>query len=240
MEGGEDLKGETSVMIERKTRYLVDAEGGSKIMYSGKGDEKRIAVMASGRGTDFQSLIDANISGQLGCRISVLVCNNENAGAIERARENSIPVEIVDHRNISREKFDSRMDRILGDYAVDLVVLAGFMRILSSWFVRRWKDRIINIHPALLPSFPGANAHRDALEYGVKITGLTIHFVDEDVDHGPIIFQHPVKVLDDDDERTLSERVLEQEHIWYPKVVQWILDGKVKRKGRRVIIDRSP
>ena len=240
MESGENIEGETSVLMERKSHFIVDAEGGSRVISNDKGRKKRIAVMASGRGTDFQSLIDANKKGHLRCKITILICNNKDAGAIDRAKLNSIPVEIIDHRGKSRIEFDREVDEILTKSNVDLIVLAGFMRVLSSWFVSKWRDRIVNIHPALLPSFPGTNAHKDALEYGVKITGLTIHLVDEKVDHGPIIFQHPVEVMDNDTEETLSKRVLKQEHIWYPRVVQWLLDGRVKRVGRRIIIDRHP
>jgi phosphoribosylglycinamide formyltransferase-1 len=198
----------------------------------------RIAVFASGRGSDFQSLLDSNKRGETHLDIALLVCNNRDAFVIERARDHGVPYVIIDHRGKDREKFDREVDAVLKDNDIGLIVLAGFMRILSPWFVKEWKGRIVNIHPALLPSFPGASAHKDALEHGVKITGLTIHFVDEKVDHGPIIFQHPVEVMDYDTEETLSKRVLDQEHIWYPRVVQWIIDGRVTIQDRRVIIDR--
>ncbi|MGA1793769.1 MAG: phosphoribosylglycinamide formyltransferase [Thermoplasmatota archaeon] len=196
----------------------------------------RIAVLASGRGTDFQAIVDANGRGEVDLDIALLVCNVPDAFVIQRAKDHAIPYVVIEHKGKIREDFDKEIDEVLVENGIGLVVLAGFMRVLSSWFVSRWRDKIINIHPALLPSFPGAHAHRDALEYGVKVTGLTIHFVDEDVDHGPIIFQYPVEVLDDDDEETLSQRVLEQEHIWYPRVIEWIAEGKVSRKGRKVTI----
>ena len=196
----------------------------------------RIAVLASGRGTDFQAIVDANGRGEVDLDIALLVCNVPDAFVIQRAKDHAIPYVVIEHKGKIREDFDKEIDEVLVENGIGLVVLAGFMRVLSSWFVSRWRDRIINIHPALLPSFPGAHAHKDALEYGVKVTGLTIHFVDEDVDHGPIIFQYPVDVLDDDDEETLSQRVLEKEHIWYPRVIEWIADGKVSRKGRKVTI----
>ncbi|MEA3558829.1 MAG: phosphoribosylglycinamide formyltransferase [Candidatus Thermoplasmatota archaeon] len=198
---------------------------------------KKIAIMASGRGSDFQAIIDSNERGDVNLDIAILVCNNKDAFVIERAKKHSIPYVIMDHRGRARDDYDREIDEILTRSGIELIVLAGFMRILSPWFVLKWKDRIINIHPALLPSFPGAHAHRDALEYGVKFTGLTIHFVDEDVDHGPIIFQYPVKILDNDDEGSLSKRVLCKEHEWYPKVIQWIVDGRVRREGRKVRID---
>jgi len=196
----------------------------------------KIAVMASGRGTDFQAIIDANSKGEVDLDIALLVCNVPDAFVIQRAKDHGIPYVVIAHRDKVREDFDREIDEVLVENGIGLVVLAGFMRLLSPWFVSKWRDRIVNIHPALLPSFPGAHAHRDALEYGVKLTGLTIHFVDEDVDHGPIIFQHPVPVLDDDDEDSLSKRVLEQEHIWYPRVIEWISNGKVSRQGGKVSI----
>ncbi|MGA1848519.1 MAG: phosphoribosylglycinamide formyltransferase [Thermoplasmatota archaeon] len=201
-------------------------------------ESRRIAVFASGRGSDFQSLLDSNTKGETNLDIALLVCNNREAFVIERARNHGIPYVIIDHSGKEREEFDREVDSVLKDNDIGLIVLAGFMRILSPWFVKEWKGRIVNIHPALLPSFPGAHAHRDALEHGVKVTGLTIHFVDEKVDHGPIIFQYPVEVKDYDTEETLSKRVLDQEHIWYPRVVQWIVDGRVNIEGRRVLINR--
>jgi phosphoribosylglycinamide formyltransferase-1 len=199
----------------------------------------KIAVFASGRGTDFQAIIDANERGEVKLDIGLLVCNNKDAFVIQRAKNHSIPFVIMDHRGKERESYDREIDAVLEENDIGLIVLAGFMRILSPWFVSKWIERIVNIHPALLPSFPGAHAHRDVLDYGVKITGLTIHFVDEEVDHGPIIFQLPLEVMDDDDEESLSKRVLEQEHKWYPQVIQWIVDGRVRVEGRRVVVDRG-
>ncbi len=196
-----------------------------------------VAVLASGRGSDFQALVDAADRGEVDLKISLLVCNVPGAPVIERAKKHRVPHLIIDHRNRAREDFESELHTVLVGHGIGLVVLAGFMRVLSPWFVSRWRDRIVNIHPALLPSFPGAHAHRDVLDHGVKVTGLTIHYVDEDVDHGPIIFQWPVRVLDNDTEETLSRRVLVEEHRWYPRIIQAILDGKVRRIGRRVIIE---
>lgn len=198
----------------------------------------RIAVFASGRGSDFQAIIDANERDEVHLNIALLVCNRENAFVLERARNHSIPFVILDHKGKDRETYDREIDEVLKENGIDIIVLAGFMRILSPWFVSQWKERMVNIHPALLPAFPGAHAHRDVLEYGVKITGLTIHFVDEEVDHGPIIFQLPVEVMDDDNEESLSKRVLDQEHRWYPKVIQWIADERVRVEGRKVIVNR--
>jgi len=229
---GKDLMGEYSGQTRLFTREVTET------VPIGSDNGGRVAVFASGRGSDFQSLIDSNQRGDTHLDIALLVCNNREAFAIQRARDNGIPYVLIEHGDRDREEFDREVDSILKDNNIDLIVLAGFMRILSPWFVREWAGRIVNIHPALLPSFPGARAHKDALEHGVKITGLTIHFVDEEVDHGPIIFQYPVEVMDHDNEETLSRRVLEQEHRWYPRVVQWIVDGRVRTDGRRVIVDR--
>ncbi len=153
---------------------------------------------------------------------------------IERAKTHSIPYVIISHKGRDREDFDMEMDQVLRSADIDLVVLAGFMRILSDRFVELWRDRILNIHPALLPSFPGAHPHRDVLDYGAKITGLTIHFVDESMDGGPIIFQYPVSVEDDDTEASLELRILEKEHEWYPLIIDRVVKGEYFRKGRRV------
>jgi phosphoribosylglycinamide formyltransferase-1 len=195
---------------------------------------RAIGVLASGRGSDFQAIIDAVERKDLDAEIAVLVCDNPKAAALDRARKHGIPAVLIEKGGLDSDEFCSRIDTALTEHRVDLVVLAGFMRILSASFVSRWRDRLINIHPSLLPSFPGAHAHRDALAHGVKMTGLTVHFVDERVDHGPIIFQYPVEVLEGDDEETLSRRVLMQEHLWYPKVIGWVLDGKVRVEGRHV------
>ncbi|MCK5774243.1 MAG: phosphoribosylglycinamide formyltransferase [Thermoplasmata archaeon] len=197
----------------------------------------KLAVFASGSGSDLQSIIDAVERGDLQIEISILVCNNPDAFALERARSHGIPSALIDHRGQSREEFEQEILSQLEKYHIDLIALAGFMRILTPEFVSRWSGRIVNIHPALLPSFPGVHAHRDAIAFGVKVSGLTIHFVDEGVDHGPIIFQKSVEVLEGDTEETLGERVLEQEHIWYPKVLQWIAEGRVHLDGRRVKVE---
>lgn len=236
---------EELIDIGSKSRDMIDGKGFidmntsrmSSLDKKEGSNKARIAVLASGRGTDFQAIVDANEIGRVSLDIALLICNNENAYVIQRAKTHSIPFVVIDHRNKEREEFDREIDEILKQYQIQLVVLAGFMRILSKWFVKEWRERIINIHPALLPSFPGAHAHEDVLEYGAKVTGLTIHYVDEEVDHGPIIFQHPVSVMDDDDVESLSQRVLKMEHEWYPIVIQWIVDGRVKVDGRIVRIE---
>ena len=195
----------------------------------------KLAVLCSGRGTDLQSIIDAIKAGTLQAEISIVITDKPNVKALERA-------EIAGIKNIcvDRKLFDNRADfeaELLKNLAeIDLVVLAGFMRILSPEFVKKFTGRLMNIHPSLLPSFKGAHAHRDALAYGVKISGCTVHFVDEGTDSGPIILQAAVEVKDEDTEETLSARILEQEHIIYPKAIQLFVEGRLKIDGRRVII----
>ncbi|GBD39235.1 Phosphoribosylglycinamide formyltransferase [bacterium HR37] len=194
----------------------------------------RVAVFVSGSGTNLQAIIDANIPN---VEIVVVVSNNPNAYAIERAKRHNIPVEVIDHRNYSsREEFEREIIKKLEPYRVDLIVLAGFMRILSPFFVRAYKNRIMNIHPALLPAFPGVNAVRQALSYGVKYTGCTVHFVDEGVDTGPIILQSVVPVYDDDTEEKLLERIHKEEHRIYPEAIRLFAEGKLHIEGRRVFI----
>ena len=196
----------------------------------------KLGVLCSGRGTDLQSIIDAIKNGELNAEISIVLTDKPNVMALERAEKAGIKNICVDRKKFaSRADFESELLKNLD--GVDLVVLAGFMRILSPDFVRRYEGRLMNIHPSLLPAFPGAHAHRDVLAYGVKISGCTVHFVDEGTDSGPIILQAAVEVRDDDTEETLSARVLEQEHIIYPKAIKLFVEGKLKIEGRHVIIE---
>lgn len=195
----------------------------------------KLGVMCSGRGTDLQSIIDAIQHGELDAEISIVLTDKPNVMALERAEKAGIKNICVDRKKFaSRADFETELLKNLE--GVDLVVLAGFMRILSPDFVRRYEGRLMNIHPSLLPAFPGAHAHRDVLAYGVKISGCTVHFVDEGTDSGPIILQAAVEVKDDDTEETLSARVLEQEHIIYPKAIKLFVEGKLKIEGRHVKI----
>lgn len=197
-----------------------------------------LGVLASGRGSDLQSIIDAIENGQLKTKIGVVISDKPNAMALERANKAGIPAVCVDRKQYSdKESFEQELIKQLHKYNVGLVVLAGFMRILSPLFVREFKNSILNIHPSLLPSFKGAHAHRDVLAYGAKVSGCTIHFVDEGMDSGPIIMQKAVPVLDDDTEDTLAARVLIEEHILYPKVIELYLAGKIHVNGRHVSID---
>ena len=194
----------------------------------------RVGVFVSGSGSNLQALIDAKIPS---VEIVVVVSNNPDAYAIERAKKNKIPVEVIDHRNYSsREDFEREIQKRLDQYKVDLIALAGFMRILTPLFIRNYKNRIMNLHPALLPSFPGTNAVKQALMYGVKFTGCTVHFVDEGVDTGPIILQAVVPISDTDTEESLLERIHKEEHRIYPEAVRLFGEGKLRIEGRRVLV----
>lgn len=196
-----------------------------------------LGVLCSGRGTDLQSIIDAIGRGEVDATIAVVLTDNPDAYALTRAETAGIRAVCIDRKQYKgREPFEKALVAALEEAGVTLVVLAGFMRILTPYFVRHFAGRIMNIHPALLPSFPGAHAHRDVLAYGVKISGCTVHFVDEGTDSGPIILQAAVPVLDDDTEETLGARVLEQEHIIYPKAIQLYCEGRLKVVGRHVRI----
>ncbi|MBR1396478.1 MAG: phosphoribosylglycinamide formyltransferase [Selenomonadaceae bacterium] len=197
----------------------------------------KLGVLCSGRGTDLQSIIDAIADKKLDADIAVVITDKPNVMALERAEKAGIKNICVNRKSFDNQSdFESQLLQELKAVGVDLVVLAGFMRILSPTFVHEYKNRIMNIHPSLLPSFPGAHAHRDVLNYGVKVSGCTVHFVDEGTDSGPIIMQAAVAVKDDDTEETLSARVLEQEHIIYPKAIQLYVEGRLKIDGRHVKI----
>ncbi|MGH7885633.1 MAG: phosphoribosylglycinamide formyltransferase [Thermodesulfobacteriota bacterium] len=196
--------------------------------------KKNIAVFVSGSGSNLQAIIDAEIE----CvKIKVVVSNNPDAYAVERAINNGIPIEIINHKDfISRKDFEIEIISRLEKYSIDLIVLAGFMRVLSSYIVNYYKHRIINIHPAILPSFPGIHSARQALEYGVKITGCTVHFVDDGIDTGPIILQSIVEIQDDDTEGTLLEKIHRLEHKAYPEAVKLFCEDRLKINGRKVSI----
>lgn len=200
-------------------------------------EKEVLGVLCSGRGTNLQSIIDAVENGQIPAPIGVVITDKPDVMALERAAKTGIPNICVNRKECAdKQEFEERLVKALRAHGVTLVVLAGFMRILSPYFVREFKGRIMNIHPALLPSFPGAHAHRDALAYGVKVSGVTIHFVDEGMDSGPIILQAAVPVEDDDTEDTLGARVLVQEHKLYPRAIELFLKGKLKVEGRKVTI----
>ena len=200
----------------------------------------RIGVLASGSGTNLQAIIDRCMDGSLAGEIALVITNNPGAGALDRAGKAGVPTLCIDHRQFSRrEDFDHAVVKALQDAGVELVVLAGFMRIITQTFIDAFPERIINIHPALLPAFPGLHVQQQALDYGARFSGCTVHFVDGGVDTGPIIMQAVVPVLADDDADTLAARILEQEHKIYPRAIQLIAEGRVDIKGRQVIIDPS-
>jgi len=192
-----------------------------------------IAVLCSGQGTNFQAILDSIRHGRLRARVGLMVTDNPSAFALVRAQREKVPAVFISPRPASsREAFDRALARVIEKSGARLVVLAGFMRILSPWFVRRFRGRILNIHPALLPAFPGAHAVRDALKKRVKVTGVTVHFVDEQVDHGPVLLQATVPVRKGDTEKTLHARIHRVEHRLYPKAIQLVLDG-VRPSGVR-------
>jgi phosphoribosylglycinamide formyltransferase-1 len=193
----------------------------------------RVAVFVSGSGSNLQAIIDASIPS---IEIALVFSNNPDAYALKRAENHGIPTLVINHRDFkSREEFETEILKHLEPLGIELIVLAGFMRILSPLLVREYNNRMINLHPALLPSFPGINAARQAIEAGVKFTGCTVHFVDEGVDSGPIILQAVVPVLDEDDEDSLLQKIHEEEHRIYPEAIRLISEGKIRIEGRRVL-----
>lgn len=196
----------------------------------------RIAVLISGRGSDLQSIIDACELGLLNGEVVVVISNKKDAYGLVRAQNHGIPWFFIDHRGKVREVFEQEMIVVIDGFEPDIVVLAGFMRRLTPHFVDHYFGRLINIHPALLPSFPGTHGQRDALEYGVKVTGCTVHFVTSEVDAGPIILQYPVFVHEDDDVDTLAARILKVEHKILPLAIKLFAEGRLSIEGRRVKI----
>ncbi|HUG44405.1 MAG TPA: phosphoribosylglycinamide formyltransferase [Acidobacteriota bacterium] len=201
---------------------------------------KNVAVLLSGRGSNFIALASAVERGEIPARICLVVSNRREAAGLEKAAEMSLPRRFVESQGRDREDFDREVASHLQDAGADVVCLAGFMRLLSPWFVSRFPRRILNIHPSLLPAFPGLHAQRQALEWGVKVTGCTVHLVDEELDHGPIILQRTVPVRDDDSEESLSERILKVEHEIYPEALGLVCQDRVRVEGRRALILDSP
>jgi phosphoribosylglycinamide formyltransferase-1 len=197
----------------------------------------KVGVLLSGRGSNLQALIDAARRGELGGEITLVVSNVETARGLERARAAGIPAVFRDHRGKKREAYDAEIVEILHAHQVDLVCLAGFMRLLSPVFVRAFPGRIVNVHPALLPAFPGLEAQRQAFEHGVKLSGATVHLVDEGLDSGPIVAQEAVSVLSSDTPESLAARILEAEHRIYPRAVRLLLEGRCRVEARRVIVE---
>jgi phosphoribosylglycinamide formyltransferase-1 len=191
--------------------------------------------LCSGSGTNLQAIIDAVKTGYIPAEIALVVSDNKDALAVGRARERGIETLVLDKKDFkTREEFDKEIVKNLKKKDVGLVVLAGFMRLLSPYFIREYRNKIMNIHPALLPSFKGAHGIKDALEHGAKVTGPTVHFVDEELDHGPIILQKALEIRENDTEETLLERVHSQEHRIYPEAIKLFVEGRLKIAGRRV------
>ncbi len=200
---------------------------------------KKIGVVVSGRGSNLQSIIDHIAEGKLNVEIAVVVSDHKEAFALERAAKAGIPTAVVERKGCKdKAEFEDIIDAALREAGAEAVVLAGFMRILTGHFISRWEHKIINIHPALLPSFKGLDAQGQAVDYGVKVAGCTVHFVDEGTDTGPIILQKVVPVLDDDTEETLAARILVEEHKALPEAIQLWADGKLTIKGRKVYVAR--
>lgn len=195
------------------------------------------AVLISGSGTNLQAILDRVADGSLDCRIPLVVSNRPAAGGLARARRAGVPTRVLEHRGYpSREEYDAALVAALRDAGIELVVLAGFDRIVTRVLLEAFPSRVMNIHPALLPAFPGLHAQRQAVEHGVRIAGATVHFVDEQTDHGPIILQGAVAVAPDDTADTLAQRILQVEHTIYPAAIQLYAEGRLAIDGRRVRI----
>ena len=199
--------------------------------------KKRIGVLLSGRGSNFEALADSVAAGRIpNTEIAIVVSNREGAPGIDRAKARGIETKVIPSKGLEREAYDRLVVAALREKQVDLVCLAGFMRLLSPYFIASFPSRILNIHPSLLPAFPGLEAQRQALEYGVKFTGCTVHFVDENLDAGPIVLQAAVPVRNDDTADSLSERILKEEHRIYSEAVRIVLEGRFRVEGRRVLL----
>jgi len=197
---------------------------------------KNIGILLSGRGSNFEAIAKNVASGKIpNARVSVAISNVANAGGLDVARRMGITAVVVPSKGKEREAHNREMVTVLREHKVDLICLAGYMRLLSPWFVQQFPQSILNIHPSLLPAFPGLEAQQQAFAYGVKVAGCTVHFVDEELDHGAIVVQKAVPVIDADDERTLAARILEQEHAAYSEAITIVLEGKFQIVGRRMV-----
>lgn len=200
-----------------------------------------IVVLISGGGSNLQSIIDSIADNTLNARLCAVISNKPDAYGIERAKKANIPTEIIDHKQYhSRESFDAELTQCIEKYHPRLIVLAGFMRILTNDFVNHYYGKMINIHPSLLPKYRGIHTHQRALEAGDEIHGLSIHYVSAELDGGPVILQKSVPVLEHDSEESLAQRVLEQEHIAYPQVIQWFSEGRLQLVNHQVMLDNKP
>src|SRR5581483_248872 len=198
------------------------------------GTMKNLGILLSGRGTNFLAIAESVRQGLIPARIAVVISNRAEAPGIARAREMGLDARVIPSKGRQREEHDAQVVAVLKEKQVDLVCLAGYMRLLSPLFIRAFPNRILNIHPSLLPAFPGLEAQKQAIEYGAKVSGCTVHLVDEHLDHGPILVQKAVPVLEDDDEHTLAARILEQEHLAYTEAINMVLSGNFEVVGRRI------
>ncbi len=197
---------------------------------------KNLGILLSGRGSNFVAIADSVAAGRIpDARIAVVISNRADAPGLETARQRALNTLVIPSKGKPREEHDREVVAALMDNKVDLICLAGYMRLLSPWFVRQFPGKILNIHPSLLPAFPGLEAQKQAFAYGVRVSGCTVHFVDEELDHGAIIVQKTVPVLDSDDEHSLAARILEQEHIAYSEAIKIVLEGKFEIAGRRMV-----
>jgi phosphoribosylglycinamide formyltransferase-1 len=197
--------------------------------------KKKLGILLSGRGSNFEAIADSIAAGRIpNAEIAIVISNRAEAPGIESARRRGLPAMVIPSKGKERQAHDAEIVAALKEKQVDLVCLAGYMRLLSPGFVQQFPNRILNIHPSLLPAFPGLDVHKQALEYGVKVSGCTVHFVDEHLDHGAILVQKTVPVLDSDDEHTLAARIIQQEHIAYTEAINVVLEGNYEIVGRRV------
>jgi len=197
---------------------------------------KKLGILLSGRGSNFEAIADNVAAGKINAKIAAVISNRADAPGLERARQRGLPALCLPSKGLEREAYDRQVVAALKERQVDLVCLAGFMRLLSPYFIREFPNRILNIHPALLPAFPGLEAQHQAWEYGAKISGCSVHFVDEHLDHGPIIVQTPVPVMNDDTPETLAARILKEEHRIYSEAINLVLNDCIRIEGRRVIL----
>jgi phosphoribosylglycinamide formyltransferase-1 len=196
---------------------------------------KNLGILLSGRGSNFEAIADNVAAGNIPAQISVVISNRADAGGIESASRRGLHTLVIPSKGVPREQHDQQVVAALRSNNVDLICLAGYMRLLSPWFVQQFPRKILNIHPSLLPSFPGLEAAKQAFEYGVKFSGCTVHFVDEHLDHGDILVQKTVPVFDSDDDHSLAARILEQEHIAYSEAIRLVLSDGFRIQGRRVL-----
>jgi phosphoribosylglycinamide formyltransferase-1 len=196
---------------------------------------KKLGILLSGRGSNFEAIADSIQAGRLPAEIAIVISNRADAPGLEAARRRGLNAKLIPSKSRQREEHDAELIAALKEAGADLVCLAGYMRLLSPGFIRAFPNRILNIHPSLLPAFPGLEAQKQAIEYGAKVSGCTVHLVDETLDNGPVILQKTVPVLEGDDEHSLAARILEQEHIAYTEALRLLLSGEVEVQGRRVV-----